>query len=152
MFRANRVPPQQMRAAHNRVKDLLPQKPEILNIGNALELGQKIPLLWDGVEYQVKAISFREGLELQRASMTLERLSSAALSTPEEIEDAEADLIQTVALFHSLLDPKPELNPFATATLPEVGAILGFYLGCQMMQRGSSRLQVRRIPTTRLTH
>jgi hypothetical protein len=117
--------------------------PKTVNTDEALALGQPIPLLWSGVRYTIRPISYREGLTLQRAAVLTEEAAKNPPKTVEEIEDAEAELIQTLALMHSLLEDAPEVNPFADASPSEVGALLGFYCACLTLQRGHSRLGMR---------
>lgn len=140
MIEIRRTPPEQMRAAHNRVAHLLtPERREVKNLENAIALGQPLPLPWDGEEYQVAPISYRAGLELHRCELQLQHWAKNPPKTVEEVEECEFDLLQTLALFHSLLDPKPAKNPFADAAPEEVGVLLGFFSACLTMQRGRSR-------------
>lgn len=112
--------------------------PDVVNVGNALALGEPIPLVWAGVDYTVRPISYRDGLQLQGASLFLSRMREHPPQTVEEVDDCEVELIQMLALFHSLIEPKPEANPFADASPQEVGALLGFFWASLTIQGGQS--------------
>ena len=109
---------------------------QVLNVANALTLGQPIPLMWGDTEYKVKPISYRDGLELQRAELAMQRWAKQPPKSEEELEDMEADLIGTLALFHSLLDPRPDANPFADGSRGDL------VIGCE------ARLEEYRHPVT----
>lgn len=110
------------------------EAPKYLNLENALALGQPIPLVWRGVELKVKALSYREGMALQRTEKLLSSWASNPAKTLEDVEEQEAELIQMLALFHSLLAAPPEANPFVDASPLEVGELLGFFSACLMIQ------------------
>lgn len=114
--------------------------PKVVNLDAAIALNEPIPLLWDGVEYSVRPISYRAGLQLQKASMEIQRWAEHPPRTPAEVERQEAFVADLLALMHSLLDPRPRENPFADASPWEVGQLAAFFLMCQTRQRGRSRL------------
>lgn len=122
--------------------------PKVINTEHALALGSSVPVLWNGTEYRARDLSFRDGLQLERAKLWIEQMAKQPATTPEELEEAEAELIQTLALLHSLLEDTPEVNPFADASPSEVGALVGFFKGCLMMQSSRSRLAMVRRPST----
>lgn len=110
------------------------EPPKYLNLANALALGQPLVLPFRGVEYPAKIISYREGIGLQIADLQRSHRANNPAQTVEEAEDDEVQIIQTLALFHSLLDPIPEVNPFADATPWEVAFLLGFFSLCLTTQ------------------
>lgn len=112
-----------------------------INVDNALALGQPVPLLWDGVEYSVRQISYRQGLQFQKAALEFRRWGEKPPETPEEIDAQEAFVQEVLDLMHGLLDPRPHDNPFADASPWEVGHLAAFFLTCQTKQRGRSRLR-----------
>lgn len=115
--------------------------PKVINNEAALQLGEPIPLVWDGTTYAVRSISYRDGLQIQRAQLWIEQMAQNPATTPEEVEDAEAELIQALVLMHSLLADPPEQNPFVDASPAEVGALLGFFSASLTMQSGRCRLR-----------
>lgn len=125
------------------------QAPAVLNLQNALALGEPIPLVWSGTRYTAKPLSWRDGLALQRLEKQMKGWSKA--ETVEEVEDAEAELVEALALFHSFLDPKPAENPFADASPLEVGELLGFFCLCLTIRSapksGASRFRMS-MPST----
>lgn len=126
--------------------------PRTVNLEELIALGAPPPpLLWDGVEYSVRLISWRDGLQIERAMLWMEQRREKPAATPEELEDDESELIQALTLMHTLLDPMPAENPFADASPEEVGALLGFFTLARILQRGRSRAGIGRAPTTSST-
>jgi hypothetical protein len=122
--------------------------PRAVNLAAAESLFEPILMPWKGVEYRIRAMTYREGLQLQRAIMGFERF--AREETPDEAAVAEhIQLLDGVLdLYWSFLDPKPRENPFADAMPLEVGAIAGFFLACQRMQNQPSRMaEIRLSPS-----
>src|SRR5688500_17062526 len=77
--------------------------PSTVNIQEALQLGAPLTFYWQGAEYRARPISYRDGLQLERAKLYLEPAQPA--TTVEEKEDEEAALVEILELFRSLLDP-----------------------------------------------
>jgi hypothetical protein len=114
--------------------------PREINAAHALDLGQRIPLEWDGVTYRVAPISWRDGVRLNVLSGRIQELEKGGAETNA------AELVKTVDealnLFYMLLDPRPPENPFLIATPWEVGQLLAFFFMCRTKQVGLSRLVV----------
>jgi hypothetical protein len=139
----NRISEQGVRLLRADRKD-----PVVVNLENALALGQPLPLDFRGTEYRVRPLSYRNGLELERAEKSLNRWRSNPAQNVDEVDEHEIDLLQTLALFHSLLEPVPESNPFLDASPSEVGELLGFFFACLMIQGALSRSAVSHSPSS----
>lgn len=126
------------------------QAPRVINHEAVLQLGQPIPLVYRGGRYVVAALSHRDAIELQRSELRLKHWATNPAQTEDELDDQAAELVEMLALYHSLLDPMPESNPFADASPLEVGELLRFFFMCLMMQNSRSPLVDG--PSSTLTH
>lgn len=123
--------------------------PRAVNLAAAESLFEPILMPWNGIEYRIRAMTYREGLQLQRAIMGFERF--AREETPDEAAVAQHIqlLDEVLGLYWSFLEPKPQVNPFEDATPLEVGALAGFFLASQRMQNQPSRMAgIRLSPST----
>lgn len=125
---------------------------KVLNLQNALALGQPLPLEYRGEVYTVKALSYRDGVALQIAERNLHTWATSPPQSVDELEDQDAAIIEMLVTFHSFLDPKPEENPFMEASPLEVGELLRFFCLCLMMQNAPSAAGSRFPMSTRLTN
>jgi hypothetical protein len=114
--------------------------PREINAAHALDLGQRIPLEWDGVTYRVAPISWRDGVRLNVVAGRIREQEERGENADAVALVAAVD--EALALFHSLLDPRPVENPFLIATPWEVGQLLAFFFMCRTKQVGLSRLVV----------
>lgn len=122
--------------------------PDPVNIEVALSLFEPIPLLWGSTEYQVRNISYRDGLLLQKLTLRFEGQRKEPVTQEADIEVHERLLNEILALFHSFLDPKPIVNPFEDAGPLEVGALSGFFFACLRTQNHPSRLSAVRLSSS----
>jgi hypothetical protein len=130
-------------------KERAANAPAVLNLDAVLALGEPFALPYRGQEYPVKAISYREGVALQKAGLEMERMAKRA--TPPSIEEvqAQAEFVdRLLGLLHSLLEPRPAENPFLDATPLEVGVLLGKSCGFLMRQNDPSRSRAGIRPRT----
>lgn len=119
--------------------------PPAVNLAAAESLFEPIRMPWNGEEYPVRAMTYREGLKLQQAMMGFERFAKEPTPDLAAVEGHMRLLDETLALYWSFLDPRPAVNPFADATPLEVGALAGFFLACQRMQNQPSRMGAIRL-------
>lgn len=123
--------------------------PAPVNLTAAQSLFEALPVPWNGREYTMRNLTYREGLQLQRAMMGFERFAKEPTPDLEAVAEHERLLDEVLSLYWGFLDPKPEENPFAEATPLEVGALAGFFLACQRMQNHPSRMAgIRLSPST----
>jgi hypothetical protein len=101
----------------------------IVNVRLATTLDDDDVLVWrDGREYRVPPVPWDAGAELLEIQMALLRMS----------QNDQADMRQYRILMRRAVEIFPRLirrpfralrpNPFRTASAPEVGALLGFFL------------------------
>lgn len=140
MIAIRRTPPAEMAARHNRVaaamRDVRPERPEVANIGPALEAWDPSPLYFRGRRIAARPISWDDGMRLLEAAADLERWA----------EDGGRDLGVLRALYRRTVDlcwialrprwvprwlQRIRPNPFRRATETELGEILDFAARCR---------------------
>lgn len=113
--------------------------PPAVNADAVLALGSPIPLAWGEDVFTVAPISFLDGVALARFQLQLRALETEPPTTLEAIEELEREVSACIERMWRLLEPRPEVNPFANASPREVGELLPFFLTCQMLQGASGR-------------
>lgn len=123
------------------------EPPDVVNLG-AVERAQADGVFqYRGILYRVPPISYLDGAALQQSGNTIGKLASKLEQSdnPADDDDSKAELARLLAAFESVLDIMWRLvqpvgwfrriawriiwrgNPFAGATVSEVGELLGFF-------------------------
>lgn len=141
------TPPAKMLAAHRSEAILAPPPPPPVNAEAALELFALPPLEWDGEVYAVRHTTYPEGLRMDRLQAVILSTGTDAAS----IDAREKAYDEACALFWSLLDPMPEVNPFFSLLPEEVGQLFGFFYACRTRPSGRSRFRMTGPPSPSTT-
>lgn len=124
-------------------------QPDPINHDATLSLYEPIPLLWGGVEYRVRPISYREGLRLDRLLLRFRAMEKIEEQSESTLDAHERLVDEMLLLYASFLDPVPSINPFDDATPLEVGSLAGFFFTCRTLQNDPRRMRADRLsPST----
>lgn len=159
MITIERVTPEQMLAAHSRVRGTLPDAAAApvppANVRAARGLAAPEALDFRGRVYEVRPIPFGAGLDLLELAG---RVEAAAAETRGDGAGAmvayRAALEDVVRLCWDLLRPgwcprwlwRVRPNPFRSASLEELRGVLGFFGRCQTRSRDWHRRATDRSP------
>jgi hypothetical protein len=146
------IAPERLEAAQALLRlQMRDKRPSELNVEHAISLHDPIPLLWNGMEYGVKQISYLEGLTAMRFEAMLRRHAEQGDPTTEDgALRRQEDIVEVLTFCWGLLDPMPADNPFLAAAPGEVGQLLRFFKLCLTIQ--GERSQPMPAPLSRSMH
>jgi hypothetical protein len=107
---------------------------------------ERLAFAFRGVAYELRPVSFEDGLRLAEVRAALDAAADDNRLTPEVAREASRGLRYVVSLAPKYLRPlrwmrrlfwalRLRRNPYRGATAREVGELLGFFLGCRTMSR-----------------
>lgn len=120
-----------------------PKRTPERNVGATLvALGaERVGIEYGGVRYELRPVSFEDGLRLIGARSAIERLGEVAQPEAGDVEAYRQALRTVVKVAKRYIVPVgwrkwlPRRNPWRSATEVEVGQLLGFALGCRTRSR-----------------
>jgi hypothetical protein len=112
---------------------------EVANVSTVRQMYDITRLDYRGRTFHVPPVPYREGLELQRIRVAIERLGGKG-DTPESLSEFGDLYAEAVTLFGRLVRRPSWLvrwipfrrSPFRNATFIEVAQMLGFFCACRM--------------------
>ncbi len=136
MIVINRIPPEEMLAAHERVRQTkpAPSRPSPVNMRAAREITERSEFPFRGRMYPVRPVPFNDGLRLLELAVVMEEAGTGEGGHRKRMLQLRRAVHEVVDLCWSLQCPRwlPRFiwrlrrNPFRSASLEEVREIVGF--------------------------